>query len=152
MKSRTYIVLFILCIISGCTDTQKTDSLNKTISLPTDSIGKLKNKIDSLNKMTIDLESKLNSWFTEQEIDILRRKGIQNPEKEITDNLYKNTKLIPYSGVLGGKMRIGDVKLLGDRWAIAYFDDGHIDGEMLLRYKITKDSTIKWSVIDHYLK
>jgi len=135
----------------ACTDIKKTDSLNKTISIQTDSIRILKNKIDSLHKLTIDFKTELNSWFTEEEINKLKEKGILYPEKEIINNLLKNTQLIPYPGVLGGTMRIGNVKLLGDRWVIAYFDDGHIDGQMILRYIITKDSTIKWIVMDHYI-
>ena len=137
--------------MSACTDIKKTDSLNKTISIQTDSIRILKNKIDSLHKLTIDFKTELNSWFTEEEINKLKEKGILYPEKEIINNLLKNTQLIPYPGVLGGTMRIGNVKLLGDRWVIAYFDDGHIDGQMILRYIITKDSTIKWIVMDHYI-
>jgi len=61
----------------------------------------LKNKIDSLHKLTIDFKTELNSWFTEEEINKLKEKGILYPEKEIINNLLKNTQLIPYPGVLG---------------------------------------------------
>jgi len=73
--------------MSACTDIKKTDSLNKTISIQTDSIRILKNKIDSLHKLTIDFKTELNSWFTEEEINKLKEKGILYPEKEITNNL-----------------------------------------------------------------
>ena len=140
-----------LFAISACTNTTQTDLLSKTTLRQTDSIKILKHTIDSLTIRTVDLEAKANLWFTDEDINELKQKGIQSPEKEIIGNLFENTQMIPYYGTLGGKMWIGDVKLLGDRWAIAYFQDGHIDGEMILRYRITKDSTIKWTVIDHYL-
>ena len=151
MKLQTTLGLIIFCYMSACTDIKKTDTLNKTISIQTDSITTLKNKTDSLNKLTINLKAELNFWFEEEEINKLKEKGILNPEKDITDNLIENTQLIPYPGVLGGTMRIGNIKLLGDRWVIAYFADGHIDGQMILRYIIKKDSTIGWVVIDHYI-
>ncbi|HPN57965.1 MAG TPA: hypothetical protein PLU11_02290 [Chitinophagaceae bacterium] len=137
--------------MSACTGNKETNSLNQLVSQKTNSLKILQNKIDSLRNESIELKEELNEWFTEIEIDKLRAKGIQHPEQEITIDLLNKPNLIPYLGVLGGTMRFGDIKLLGDRWVVAYFADGHIDGEMILRYTITKDLKIKWTVIDHYL-
>ncbi|HSN59803.1 MAG TPA: hypothetical protein VLR49_02630, partial [Ferruginibacter sp.] len=86
MKLQTTLGLIIFCFMSACTDIKKTDALNKTISKQTDSIRTLKNKTDSLNKLTNDLKAELNFWFEEEEINKLKEKGILNPEKDITDN------------------------------------------------------------------
>ena len=122
------------------------------VSLQSDSIKILKIKVDTLSKQINDLKEDLHYWFSETEIDQIKEKGISEPEKYITDNLFNNPKLIPYSGVLGGTMRFWKVTLLGDRWAIAYFEDGHVAGRVLLKYTIKKDNSIKWTIMDQYLE
>jgi hypothetical protein len=42
------------------------------------------------------------------------------------------------------------VFVISDKWVIAYFDDGHIEGNMLLSYSV-KNGNISWKVIDSYL-
>jgi len=81
---------------------------------------------------------------------------IDNPpelHKDIINDLMKHPKLIPYDGVLGGTMGFYDpegIHMLSGRWVFAGFDDGHINGYMLLSYSI-KDGKISWEVIDSYL-
>jgi len=73
--------------------------------------------------------------------------------KNILSDLKRHNDLIPYEGVLGGKMGFYDdekIFLLTDRWVLAWFDDGHIAGYMLLKYQINKDE-ISWKVMDSYL-
>lgn len=45
-----------------------------------------------------------------------------------------------------------DIRVLGRRWVVAGFGDGHIAGRMLLRYGIGTDETIRWQVVDGYLR
>jgi len=66
------------------------------------------------------------------------------------DQLVKNKELFPWHGVLGGTMDIYDqnqVWFIGPAWCMAYIEDGHMGGYMLLRYKITKEG-IEWRLID----
>lgn len=73
--------------------------------------------------------------------------------KDIINDLIKHPELIPYDGVLGGTMGFYDpegIQVLSDRWVFAGFDDGHINGYMLLRYS-SNDGKISWEVIDSYL-
>lgn len=73
--------------------------------------------------------------------------------KDIINDLRKHPELIPYDGVLGGTMGFYDpegIHILSDRWVFAGFDDGHINGYMLLSYSIN-DGKISWEVIDSYL-
>jgi hypothetical protein len=60
--------------------------------------------------------------------------------------------MIPFKGVLGGKMAFLKEKIfiISDRWVLAYFEDGHINGNMLLSYSV-KNGNISWKVIDSYL-
>ena len=73
--------------------------------------------------------------------------------EDIKNDLLNHNELIPYDGVLGGKMGFHskeNVCLLSDKWVYALFDDGHINGYMLLSYTIN-NRVISWKVIDSYL-
>ena len=75
------------------------------------------------------------------------------PHKDMINDLRKHPELIPFDGVLGGTMGFYDpegIHILSDRWVFAGFDDGHINGYMLLSYSIN-DEKISWEVIDSYL-
>lgn len=84
----------------------------------------------------------------------LKIEGLNNPVKELTDNLLKHPEIIPYKGVLGGKMSFqseSNINILNSKWVLANFDDGHIGGVMLLEYKVSKNGKIDWRVIDSFL-
>jgi len=72
---------------------------------------------------------------------------------KLKSDLRKHPELIPYDGVLGGTMGFYDskgIRVLSGRWVFAGFDDGHINGYMLLSYRLN-DGKISWEVIDSYL-
>lgn len=74
-------------------------------------------------------------------------------ERLIAD-LQKHNELIPHRGVLGGTMGFYDpqgIRVLGPRWVLADFEDGHIDGRALLVYRIGRDGRIDWRLVDSYL-
>jgi len=82
----------------------------------------------------------------------LERQGLDGGSDELIADLLKHNELIPFDGVLGGKMTFWKDKVfvISDRWIIAYFEDGHISGNMLLRYDV-ENGVISWKVIDSYL-
>lgn len=78
----------------------------------------------------------------------LKQKGLQNPESDLMNDLNrKQTKLTPAAGTLGGTMAIRDSRILNDRYAMAYYEDGHNGGYMLLKYEV-RNGNITWKVID----
>lgn len=86
-------------------------------------------------------------------VEGLKLRGFNGEVQEIVADLVKHNELIPYEGVLGGKMCFYSkekVFVLSDKWVYAYFDDGHINGYMLLGYSIN-NGNISWEVIDSYL-
>ncbi|AFL99281.1 MULTISPECIES: hypothetical protein [Desulfitobacterium] len=86
-------------------------------------------------------------------INTLKRQGFNGSVQDIVDDLLKHNELIPYDGVLGGKMGFyskDNIYVLSDKWVYAYFDDGHINGYMLLNYSVNNED-ISWKVIDSYL-
>lgn len=86
--------------------------------------------------------------LSENDIRKLRQKGLRNPETDLMNDLNrKQSQLIPAEGVLGGTMAIRDSRILNDRYAIAYFEDGHKGGHMVLKYEVN-NGNINWRVLD----
>lgn len=83
----------------------------------------------------------------------LQSKGFKGEPKDIVLDLMKHSELIPYEGVLGGKMGFYDensIYVLTDQWVLASFSDGHTGGDMLLKYDWNKGE-FSWKVVDSYL-
>jgi len=88
------------------------------------------------------------------EIEELQKKGLGNPLYDLAADLQRHPELIPHKGVLGGTMAFGfpeKIHVLTDKYVLAYFEDGHIAGWMLLEYGVSKGGKIYWRVIDSYL-
>lgn len=91
-------------------------------------------------------------------IKIKERKNIKVDsamETLIKEDLMKNSAIINISGIKGGSFAFYDksgISVLNERWVIAKFDDGHINGEMVLEYKIMQDRSIKWKKIVSYIE
>jgi hypothetical protein len=86
--------------------------------------------------------------LSESDIQRLQGKGLKNPEADLLNDLNrKQGNLIPTEGVMGGKMAIRDSRILNDRYAMAYYEDGHKGGYMLLKYEV-KNGSITWKVVD----
>lgn len=86
--------------------------------------------------------------LSESDIQKLRKKGLRNPEVDLMNDLNrKQSQLIPRDGVVGGTMAIRDSRILNDRYAMAYYEDGHIGGYMILRYEVN-NGNINWKVVD----
>jgi hypothetical protein len=91
--------------------------------------------------------------LTESQLRALAEKGMANPMRDIIEALTRRPDLIPYEGVLGGTMHFvpGESHVLSDRWVFATFEDGHVNGHMLLEYEVSDDGSVSWQVIDAYL-
>ena len=114
-----------------------------------DEIIALKDKLEKADK-TLESIPQLQTY----EIEQLQQKGLKDPIKDLKLDLMKRKDLIPYKGVLGGTMNFyseENIHIISSKWAAAYFEDGHINGIMLLRYNIQKDGKIRWYVMDSIL-
>lgn len=88
------------------------------------------------------------------ELNKLKRMGLNDPVNTIKEDLLQNNDLIPYEGTLGGTMNFytkDNIMILNERWVLAYFEDGHRAGEVLLEYSVA-DGKINWNVMDTFLK
>ncbi|KAA5539358.1 hypothetical protein [Adhaeribacter rhizoryzae] len=86
------------------------------------------------------------------EINRLKAKGLKNPEADLKTNLTENQQnIVPQKGTLGGTMAIRDIQILNERYALAYFEDGHQGGYMILKYEVQPATgRINWVVVDSY--
>ena len=92
----------------------------------------------------------LHSWDIEQ----MKRKGLNDPVKDIISDLRQHRELIPYKGSMGGTMNFysdSQIWILTKKWVLAYFEDGHNGGYLLLEYEVTKDGKIKWKTVASYI-
>jgi len=93
--------------------------------------------------------------LSSQEIQYLKKKGLKNPVNDVIADLMKHNELIPYQGVLGGKMGFYSEKniyVVSTKLIRASFDDGHTGGWMLLEYQVTNGNKISWKVLESYLE
>ncbi|GEO05829.1 hypothetical protein AAE02nite_34930 [Adhaeribacter aerolatus] len=85
------------------------------------------------------------------EINRLKAKGLKNPEADLKTNLTENQQnVLQQKGTLGGTMAIRDIQILNERYALAYFEDGHQGGYMILKYEVQPTGRIAWVVLDSY--
>jgi len=153
-------VALVVLLISNVKNKHKIERLEKNNS-------ELVKKLEQTNKEsaeekreqkdTIDLSEnkpantiELHSWDIEQ----MKRKGLKDPVKDIISDLRQHRELIPYKGSVGGTMNFyseGQIWILTKKWVLAYFEDGHNGGYLLLEYEVTKDGKIKWKTVASYI-
>ena len=85
-----------------------------------------------------------------EELISLREKGLTNPEVTLRDDLISKQDILLPKGTLGGTMAIREIRILNDRYALAYYEDGHNGGHLLLRFTVEPDKRINWKVLDRY--
>ena len=78
-----------------------------------------------------------------------KKRGLDHPEEEIRADLLSKPHLIPLDPVLGGTMFFipEAVQLLSDRWVMATYEDGHVQGRALFEYQVSSQGEISWRVL-----
>lgn len=140
MKKITLIILTSI-LVFGCTEINRTENLLAKID-------SLKIKNDSLTKIVTKEKPKSNYWYdAEYDGEKFLKRGIKNPTEFIENNLREKTELIPLKAVLGGTMHFGNIQLLSSEWLIADFDDGHIQGRAIYRYKLNEKGQLEFNLL-----
>jgi hypothetical protein len=165
---RERIVWFILLLVIIAGSFLVVSKFQTTLTVVNKTVKELEEEKTLLKEREVNLTieiSDLNAKLVKQTEDIkklpgvdpavvieLERKGLTGGPDEVVADLLKHTELIPYEGVLGGKMAFfkANTYVISDKWVLAYFEDGHINGNMLLSYSV-KNGNISWKVIDSYL-
>lgn len=128
-------------ITSPLTDGDKLKDSLSTI------IKDLRGSLDSLQGQT--KEDETDDWFiADLHAKELIRKGIEDPASYLRSELEKRPDLIPIKSVLGGKMAFRNIEILGSKWIIAEYDDGHIMGRSIYKYEWTEKDGVRFRVLD----
>lgn len=73
--------------------------------------------------------------------------NISEPEKFILEELQEDKTLIPKEAVLGGSMRFTKVSFINDELVVAEYEDGHVMGRGIYRYKIDNSGEIQFNLL-----
>lgn len=135
-------------------------NLNEKIKSKDNVIKELSSELEELSINVEEKDKMLKGLFKLEDFMLvnMQEQGIDNP-KMLAEDLVKHPELIPYKGSKGSKMGFfstGNIYVLTDKWVLAYFEDGHNFGYMLLEYKMTDSKTegevkINWNVVDSYM-
>ena len=147
MKKLVFISVFLSLI--GCAEVEKK---SETTTAEVDSLNikieKLRNENSSLRKELIDKTAETNYWYSNDfEGRKLMDQGIINPSEYIADQLKEQPEVIPMKAVLGGKMHFLNIQILGREWIIADYEDGHVMGKAIFKYKVGKDGKVTYELI-----
>jgi hypothetical protein len=150
-------IKFISCILallaSGCIENNKRayselEQENSQLLIQLDSLAL---RLDSIMNEQNSAQSYNNraDLLSESDVEYFAIRGLGNPVEVIKTDLIKNNKLIPVEGSLGGTMQFYKerIHVLNRQWVMAYFEDGHHAGEMLLEYKVGNNGNISWKVL-----
>ncbi|PKP28782.1 MAG: hypothetical protein CVU01_03335 [Bacteroidetes bacterium HGW-Bacteroidetes-18] len=93
-------------------------------------------------------QSEKNYWFDKDFNGVqFTRQGIANPEEFVKNALRKRADLIPSEAVLGGTISFGKIQLLGNKWVIADYSDGHIQGRSIYEYQLNDKKELVFKVL-----
>ncbi len=111
-------------------------------------VDSLSAQLDSITQITQLLGNK-TGLPTKEDIRYLKQRGLTQPLEAIKADLAKNNRLIPVEGSVGGTMQFYKerIHVLNRKWVLAYFEDGHNAGEMLLEYTVADNGRISWKVL-----
>jgi hypothetical protein len=117
---------------------------------------RIRERNDSLSMVLqqIRINGAVPPLLDEHQLEELKKAGLNDPVREIRESLVSDPDLISSSPVLGGKMGFyfyDGIHILNNRWVLAYFEDGHLAGSMVLRYQVDGNGGIKWEVVDEYI-
>lgn len=147
------ILLFAALLFLSCknADKQPENSPNKTavLTFKNDSLEKEIQHLKVLNDSLLKIENVAeNLWFDKDFNGVqFTRQGIKNPEEFVANALRKRADLIPFEAVLGGTMDYGKVQLLGNKWVIADYSDGHIQGRSIYEYRIDDKKALTFKIL-----
>jgi hypothetical protein len=146
MKSMC-VILFLLVFVS-CNRKEIKD-LGKSNYELNQKITQLELINDSLREANMFLDS-FNYWYN-NDFEGINFEGIGQIKSSFIENsLQERVELIPAKAVLGGTMYFTKTQVIGNKWIVAGFEDGHILGMALYKYEI-KDSKIEFKLIDSYI-
>ncbi len=141
---KTLILLFLGAVLLGCNDRER-DLEEKELQLDSLSreLAKYKRTSDSLKALIEkgDIAAEYPIYFGG------KFDTIENPKEFIRNSLKEQPEVIPLKAEVGGTMAFREVKVLTEDWVLGTYDDGHVQGKSIYRYKLQPDGTLNFTLI-----
>ncbi len=141
MLMKKLLLIFSGILLLSCSHKAEEEKTKLKINDLKAQVDALKVENDSLQKELLLLESRNPVVFSEA-FD-----SITNPEAFIVEALKSDPELIPEEGVLGGKMQFINTEILNERFIWAEFEDGHINGQAIYQYRLSKEGKPQFRLI-----
>ncbi len=146
MKKISFLLLSSLMLLSCADDNTKPESES------------LSRKVDSLSvalEEQKELSDSLQSVFTSRDsieggyplFFGKKYEGIKDPEDFIKNQLRNQPERIPLSPVVGGTMAFRKIDIISEKWLLAIYDDGHVQGKAIMEYELQPNGTVKYTVV-----
>jgi len=136
MAQKFFLLALFSIVIIGCADDKQT-------LLLTERIGQLEKQVDSLtNELAASKSVRDNPWFDKNRTHQLLGLDAPDPERYIDSSLRATPEVIPLEAVLGGRMTFKNIQVLGDKWVIADYEDGHVMGQSIFSYSWNEDGEL----------
>lgn len=146
MKKLPFLLLSSLLLWS-CAD-DKTGTEAESLSHKVDS---LSTALENEKKITDSLQT----LFTEN--DSIRGgypiffgkkyEGIENPQEFIKNQLRNQPERIPLSPEVGGTMAFRKIDIISEKWLLAIYDDGHVQGKAIMEYELQPNGSVKYTLV-----
>lgn len=148
MKLKTTLLsaLFLTILFSCNTNNEANEKLIEQVyilQIENDSLTDILTK----DKMNSDISETPQWYYPETDSRQLLESGIEEPEAYIKNALLEKTDLIPMDAVLGGTMHYNNIQLLGNKWLIADFEDGHVYGKAIFEYELRDQDEVHFKII-----
>ena len=133
LHMKKFIILFLAMLLISCGD----DSEEKELKLQ-ERIDSLETEISELQQANDPLSDHLmkKAFLTQQYPTFFD--SIPEPEFYLLERIQEQSKIIPLKPVLGGTMRFTSVSFINDELIVAEYEDGHIMGKGIYRYRVNK--------------
>ena len=73
--------------------------------------------------------------------------SIAEPEEFILQRIQEKPELITKKAVLGGTMRFTEITFIEEDLLVAEFEDGHIMGKTLFRFRVNRDGELSFAQV-----
>ena len=73
--------------------------------------------------------------------------SIAEPEEFILQRIQEKPELITKKAVLGGTMRFTQISFIEEDLLVAEFEDGHIMGKTLIRFRVNRDGELNFTQV-----
>lgn len=159
MKRQLLLYLFILSLLMNvftymyfskkeASTQKKYTTMSKKLN---DSIQSVTNQMYEADYFSLEYNNRAQNYFSEDNLDyIALTPKIKEDLLEFNSDSLGN-KYIDQPKIGEQKFIINKIKILNHRWIIADYSNGTLWGEVLLKYFVDPDATIRYETISSYL-